>query len=135
MLDNYSERVKRLVDITSDFARISVEDLIHTVSKKRDAVNARCIIAVILRNEGYTFESIADILGVDVKNSYTYVMSHDNRMADTNYSRLYRDVLRLHDEASDADEDVRKQLTDLRVRFEKIERKVNHLTNLILGNE
>lgn len=135
MLDNYNERVKRLVDITSDFARISVEDLIHTVSKKRDAVNARCIIAVILRNEGYTFESIADILGVDVKNSYTYVMSHDNRMADTNYSRLYRDVLRLHDEASDADEDVRKQLTDLRVRFEKIERKVNHLTNLILGNE
>jgi predicted transcriptional regulator len=135
MLDNYNERVKRLVDITSDFARISVDDLIHTVSKKRDAVNARCIIAVILRNEGYTFESIADILGVDVKNSYTYVMSHDNRMADTNYSRLYRDVLRLHDEASDADEDVRKQLTDLRVRFEKIERKVNHLTNLILGNE
>lgn len=135
MLDNYNERVKRLVDITSDFARISVEDLIVTVSKKKDAVNARCIIAVILRNEGYTFEAIANILSVDVKNSHTYVMSHDNRMADTNYSRLYRDVLRVHSQVADSDEDVRKQLTDLRVRFEKVERKVNHLTNLILGDE
>lgn len=135
MLQDYNERVIRLVDVVSDFSKIPVKDLTETSSKKKDAVNARCVIAVILRNDGYTFDSIANLLGVDVKNAHTYVMSHDNRMADSNYSRLYKDVSRVHEGASDSDEDVRKQLTDLRVRFEKIERRVIHLTDLILGND
>lgn len=129
-LESFDELTRGVIDITCTHANIRISELF--TSKKKEIVNARSIVAYILRENGQTYQSIADILNVDVKASYGYVMGHDNRMADRGYASLYSRVLKSLESTNEIiGDDVYSMIRTLLVRLEKLESRVNHLTHLI----
>ena len=126
---SFDEYTRNVIDVTCSHAAIHPSELFS--SKKKEVVNARSIIAVLLRENGSTYQSIADTLNVDVKVSYSYVMGHDNRMADKGYSLLFKNVNRSMSGVQVMGDDLHLVVTNLLVRLEKIENRVNHLTHLL----
>jgi len=102
-----------------------------TTSKKKEVVNARSIVAVILRDGGTTYQSIADILKVDVSGAHAYVQMHQSRLSDKSFSLMYSKVLKSIESIESIDGDIHSKVNNLLVRLEKVENRVNHLTSLL----
>ena len=126
---SFDEFTRNVIDIACSHAAIHPSELFS--SKRKDVVNVRSIISVILRENGSTYQSIADILSVDVRNTHSYVMGHDNRMADKKYSSLFKSVQRSMNDVESISDDIHLSITNLLVRLEKLESRVNHLTHLL----
>lgn len=128
-LESYDEFVRMVIELTCEASLVHQEEFFS--SKKTEVFNARSVAGTILRERGYTFTTISEILCVDVKSVHTYYKSHDNRMADKIYSTLYNKVKRLINNVGSADEDLRSTVKQLMVRMEKIENRMNHITDLL----
>lgn len=128
-LESYDEFVRMVIELTCETSLVHQEEFFS--SKRTEVFNARSVAGTILRERGYTFTTISEILCVDVKSVHTYYKSHDNRMADKIYSTLYNKVKRLINNVGSADEDLRSTVKQLMVRMEKIENRMNHITDLL----
>lgn len=126
---SFDEYTQNVLDITTSHCGVVFTDLIS--SKKREVVNAKSIIAVILRENGHTYQSIADILNLDVAVPHNYVNSHDNRLADKGYASMYSKVLNSIKNVESIDGDIYSKVNNLLVRLEKVENRINHLTALL----
>jgi hypothetical protein len=128
-LESYDEFVRMVIEITCEAALVHQEEFFS--SKRKEIFNARSVAGTILREQGYTFQTISDVLCVDVKSVHTYYKSHDNRMADRIYSALYAKVKRLLKNIGGMDDDIVSSMKKLMVRVEKIENRMDHITKLL----
>ena len=103
-------------------------------SKKKRVANTRSVVCVALRNEGYTYQAISDILDVDVSISHIYVNSHDNRMADRQYSSLYNRVVKSLESVGVTDDDLRKEVKKLKVAVVQLKERLSHIYQLLTSN-
>ena len=129
---SFDEMSKSVIELACSYSNCSIEELLSG-SKKKEVANARSVISVYLREQGYTYKSISDTLGVDVKISHTYVKSHDNRMADTTYSTLFKRLQRSMNHVGGTDDDLREEVLKLKVSVEKLNTRLNHIYQLLTG--
>jgi len=126
---SFDQFTQNVLDVTSSHCKLTYDEL--TTSKKKEVVNARSIVAVILRDGGTTYQSIADILKVDVSGAHAYVQMHQSRLSDKSYSLMYSKVLKSIESIESIDGDIHSKVNNLLVRLEKVENRVNHLTSLL----
>lgn len=130
-LRSYDEFVRVVIEMTCEASIVHHEELFS--SKKSEVFNARSVAGRILREQGYTFKTISDILCVDLRSVHNYYKSHDNRMADKIYSTLYNKVKRLVENVGSADEDISSSVNQIMVRLEKLENRMDHITQLLIN--
>jgi len=131
-LNSFDEYTRAVIELSCENGMVHIDELLGG-SKKKEVANVRSVISVVLRDNGYTYQSISDILGVDLKISHTYVKSHDNRMADNKYSALYKKVTTSLRSVGVTYEDLHSEVSKLKVSVEKINSRLNHIYELLTG--
>lgn len=132
-LSSFDELSRSVIELSCEAGMVHIDELLGG-SRKKEVLNVRSLVSVILRENGYTYQSISDILGVDLKVSHTYVMSHDNRMADKRYSALYNRVTNSLENVGVTYEDLHKEVKILKVSVEKIKDQLNHIKKLLTND-
>lgn len=132
-LASFDEITSSVIELTCEYSMVHIDELLGG-SKKKEVAHARSVVCVVLRSNGYTYKSISDILGVDVSISHTYVNSHDNRMADKQYSTLYNRVVRSLNSIGDTDEDLRREVSRLKLAVEQINNRLLHIYQLLTND-
>jgi hypothetical protein len=132
-LKSFDELEISLIELSCEYSMVHIDELLGG-SRKKEVANVRSVICVILREYGYTYQSISDILDVNIKISHTYFQSHGNRMADIKYSTLYNRVKRaLSSSDGRSENDLRTEVNRLKVSVAKINERLNHIHQLLTG--
>ena len=130
-LNSFEDFTRSVIELSCEYSMVHIDELLGG-SKKKEVSNLRSVICVILRDYGYTYQSISDILDVNVKISHTYYHSHDNRMADINYSKLYNRVKNtLTVNLGRAEDDLKSEVKQLKVSVLLLEERLNHIYEIL----
>ena len=129
-LESFDDLVASVIGLVCEASMVHIDELLGG-SKKKEVANARSVVCVVLRDSGYTYKSISDILDVDVSISHTYAKSHGNRMADNQYSSLYNKVKRMLNSVGDTDEDLRVEVSKLKVLIHTLDERIAHIYQLL----
>ena len=130
-LKSFEDLTRSVIELGCEYSMVHIDELMEG-SKRKEVTNLRSVICVILRDYGYTYQSISDILDVNVKISHTYFHSHGNRMADIKYSKLYTRVKNtLTVSLGRSQDDLKSEVKQLKVSVLLLEERLNHIYQIL----
>jgi len=102
-------------------------------SKRRDVANAKSIYCAIMLERGYTKSEVARYLNADNRTVYHYIESHKLRISEDGYRTAYDKALVFLDTYAKDITDYDHAINDLRKMVMELQRKYEHLKELLLN--
>lgn len=138
---NHSQQTSRfynlenlVISATSTFTAVPIADITSN-GKKKEVALAKSIACNVLHEYGYGVREIARLMNIDHKGVSVYVGSHENRLADRNYTVKYNNVkMFVQDYNNRSVESFVNRVTDLQLQFSKLESTVSHLKELLTSH-
>jgi hypothetical protein len=129
---NYNAFHNRALICVASALDVEMSDMISN-SKRRDVANAKSIYCSIMLDRGYTKSEVARYLNADNRTVYHYIEAHQIRIKEQGYKTAYEKALVFLDEYAKDITDYDHAINDLRKMVMELQRKYEHLKELLLN--
>lgn len=131
------ENFKNLGDVVllaaASSCNVNVVDIIAK-GKTKEVAMARAIACKLLDELGYGTREIARLTSTDPKGVYTYIHSHDNRMADSRFKRAFGKAKKYSEDYYSSDASLHDEVAKVKARYIELNSKYEHIKELLTSN-
>ncbi len=132
-LENYSNLGDVVIMASASASNVSVADILSK-SKNKEVTMARASACHLLSEHGFGVREISRLTTTDPKGVHTYIHTHDNRMADNRFERVYMKAKRYAEDYYSSDMSLREDVERIKNQYAELASKYEHLKELITSN-
>ena len=131
------ENSKNLEDVVllsaASACNVNVVDIISK-SKSKEVAMGRAIACAILNDLGFGTREIGRVTNTDPNGVYTFIHSHENRMADLRFARAYNKAKKYSEDYYSSDASLHEEIGRLKAAYIDLSSKYEHLKELLTNN-
>jgi hypothetical protein len=132
-LGNFKNLADVILLCSASAGGVSTTDILSS-KKTKEITIARGVAIAIMHEQGLSIREIARISDTDPKGVHTYVHSHDNRMADKRYSRVFNRANEFMKGYFSSDTSLHGEVDKLKQMYVDLNGKYEHLKELLTSN-